>query len=185
MQILELPALHDLICRVNRAQGVPPFQGTLLALDPGETTGASVFEHSGSGSSGGTRLIHAAQLNTWPLENCVDQLTNIIREHSPRFLVFESYHIYSWRLDEHKFNEVPTIQIIGSLKTLAIQRSIPYHAQTAQVGKGFVSDEKLKRWNLWDAGSTHARDSMRHGCHYLLFGNKKPNSLERLQPIAP
>lgn len=159
----DLPNLHKLIGQVNKST----FQGRLLAVDPGETTGVAVFDHNQEKTS----LIYAAQIDTWPLNNAVPNLGRLL-DYSPKHIVCEAYHVYSWKLDQHKFSEVPTIQIIGCLRTLAIQRGTGVSFQTAQVGKGFSTDKKLEFWDLYLTGLVHARDSIRHGCHYLLFNER-------------
>lgn len=87
----------------------------------------------------------------------------------PNFVVYEAYHVYKWKLEEHTFSRVPTIQIIGCLRTHCILRDIPNDEQTAQIGKGFATDAKLKLWDLYLPGLVHARDAIRHGAHWLLF----------------
>lgn len=155
------------------------YSGILLSVDPGETTGVSVFKASPQTS----KLLYTAQIETWPLDLAVPEFGKLFNEYSPSLVVYEAYHIYSWRLDEHRFSEVPTIQIIGCLKTLAIQHQAPTYCQTAQVGKGFVTDDKLKQWSLYFPGLQHSRDSLRHGCHYLLFDKVKTSPNQNLTTI--
>lgn len=159
----ELPELHKLIKQVNKST----FEGRLLAVDPGETTGVSIFQHDQNRTS----LLYAAQIDSWPLQKGVPNLDQLFNWF-PKHIVCEAYHVYSWKLEQHKFSEVPTIQIIGCLKTLAIQHYTPVSFQTAQVGKGFSTDRKLEVWDLYLQGLIHARDSIRHGCHYLLFNER-------------
>jgi hypothetical protein len=85
-------------------------------------------------------------------------------------VVYEAYHIYRWRLEEHSFSKVPTIQIIGALRCIAIQHGIPQVEQTAQTGKAFWTDDKLKAFGVFEKGQKHARDSLRHALQYLTFG---------------
>ena len=166
----QLPELERLVRQLDKYD----FSGHLLALDPGETTGYALFHRRSQQSW----LISAGQIQTWPFEDCVRSLTlNFQHAHSrPSQVVYEVYHVYGWRLQEHSFSEIPTIQIIGCIKTLCVQNDIPYHGQTAQVGKGFCSDQKLRYWGLYQPGLVHARDAIRHGCHYLLFGPSKAQS---------
>jgi hypothetical protein len=82
----------------------------------------------------------------------------------------ESYQVYDWKKDEHSFSQVPTLQVIGCIKTICKILHIPYYSQTAQVAKHFCTDEKLEQWGMWKRGERHARDAIRHGCYWLLFG---------------
>ena len=164
MNRLDLHKLHALIQQVGRCS----FSGRLWCVDPGETTGTAIFEHS----KDQTTLINAQQVKTWPIEDAVSSLTQQLRDYTPNLVVFESYHIYDWKLAQHSFADVPTLQIIGVMKTLCIQRNVPFVAQSAQTGKGFVTDDRLKLWSLHIPGQVHSRDAVRHGCQYLIFDKK-------------
>ena len=147
--------------------GKSTFKGRLLSLDPGETTGCAVFSAQDKVS-----LLYADQLPGWPLEDGVPALTKVIQQYAPDFMVHESYHVYKWQLEQHTFSQIPTVQIIGAYKTLCIQYQIPYTEQTAAVGKGLCTNDKLEAWGFWKVGMKHARDAIRHGCHYLLFNGQ-------------
>lgn len=155
--------LHKLITQVKKNS----FIGRLLTLDPGETTGYAILDRTLTT----TQLIEQGQLNTWPLENCVPAIESLF-EKCPKFVVYEAYHVYSWRMDEHKFSEVPTIQIIGCIRTIGIQRGVGCNCQTAQTGKAFFNDDRLKMLDLYSEGQRHARDAVRHACQFVTFGLK-------------
>ena len=158
--------LVELRHRVNKSK----FEGTLIALDPGETTGVTVVHVPFSQDSIDIR--HQCQIKSWPLERFIGDFNTMLALYKPEFVVFESYHVYAWRLNEHTFSEVPTIQIIGSLQTLCHLQKIPYGEQTAQTGKAFWTDERLKTFGVFKTGEKHARDSLRHALQYLVFGLK-------------
>lgn len=145
------------------------FRGKLLVFDPGETTGWAFFECSDIAII----LVDAGQITTWPLDKGVEEVTRLVSTYCPDFLVYESYHVYDWKLDQHSFQEVPTIQVIGMIKTICIQSRIRYHTQNAQTGKGFCKDEKLKQWGIYIPNLRHAMDAVRHGAHFILFGLPK------------
>jgi hypothetical protein len=145
------------------------FQGRIGCFDPGETTGFALFEATGTL----VHLRHARQLKTWGIEDAVRSFTSTLDELKPDVIVYESYRVYGWKTDEHSFSDIPTLQVIGCLKTLCVQRKIAYHDQSAQQAKQFVTDEKLERWGFYREGLRHSRDAMRHGCYFLTFGPKK------------
>lgn len=145
------------------------FRGTIAAFDPGETTGSSIWQVDDNGP----QLKHAKQLPTWPIEDAVHQFLQSLQLFKPTIAVFESYRVYNWKTDQHANSEVPTVQIIGSLKTCCILEGIPYTTQSAQIAKQFVTDDKLSEWGFWLKGEKHSRDSMRHAIYYILFGPKK------------
>lgn len=166
IQNLHAPELHDLIVKAKKHD----FTGKLLWFDPGETTGWALFRRN----TEQTILEAQGQIKTWPIEDSVSAISQLISQCQPTRVGYESYHIYDWRLKEHSFAEVPTLQIIGCLRTLCILKMMPYESQTAQTGKGFCTDDKLKKWGLYDPSLKHARDACRHGAHYLLFGKGTP-----------
>lgn len=151
---------------VNHHKKVEPFVGTLLALDPGETTGWALFETNKYGQAD---LVKCGQQKTWPFDFAVGGLTTLL-ESKPNSMVYETYHIYAWLLKEHEWSAVATLQIIGCAMTLCHHRNIPVWGQSASIAKTFCTDQKLRSWGFWQDGQKHARDAIRHGCYYLLFG---------------
>lgn len=150
----------------NKAKKVTPFTGTLLALDPGETTGWCVFD---SEDGKHFHLVAQGQEKTWEMDYAVSGLTGLIKQFKPDHIVHELYAIYEWKSSDHSWSQVPTLRIIGCLETLCIQQNIPYSAQTAQIAKNFCTDDKLRMWNYYIKGARHARDAIRHGTYYLMF----------------
>jgi hypothetical protein len=157
--------LPEFIGKINKAKGVEPFQGRLLALDPGETTGWAYFA-----TSGGALAWQCGQRKTWPEGVATKAIGELLEAFQPTFCVLESYHIYDWKSDDHKWSSVRTVQVIGSIWTHCHQRSIPGHQQSAQNAKGFWTDDKLKQFGVYKEGLKHGRDAMRHALHYLCFG---------------
>lgn len=151
--------------KVQVAKGVTPFDGTLLAYDPGETTGWSFW----SSTPTTVELIEFGQIPSWPIETGIRNIGDHLIRLRPNFLVIESYRIYRAKTESHAHSNVPTLQIIGIIQTLAVQRNIEWHFQSAQQAKAFVDDFKLRDWGFYQPGQKHARDSMRHGLYYLLF----------------
>lgn len=150
----------------NLAKKVKPFSGTLLSLDPGETTGWASF----SATAEVCALEDQGQIKTWPQHDMVTEMTKLLDRVQPTMVVHEIYAVYEWKTDDHAWSQVPTLHVIGCIETLCIQRGIPFHSQTAQIAKNFCTDDKLKAWNYYIKGARHARDAIRHGTYYLLFG---------------
>src|SRR5688572_13508130 len=117
------------------------FRGTVLSFDPGETTGMACFV---AGEE--VQLAASKQLKTWPLQDAIPTLSHVLTNYKPTIVVFELYRVYNWKTDQHANSEVPTLQVIGCLKTLCILQGLPFIAQQAQIAKQFVTDEKLERW---------------------------------------
>lgn len=155
---------------VNKARKIQPvYCSRLLALDPGETTGYSVFEATPEN----TRLIECGQLTTPNVPSAVCEFEKVFKKHDIVRAVFESYRVYSWMSESHSWSDVPTLRIIGCIETLLYQHNLPHTTQTAQAAKNFCTDERLTDWGFWIKGQKHARDSIRHAAFFLLFGPQK------------
>lgn len=103
---------------------------------------------------------------------CIDRLFDDTR---PTMVVYENYRVYEHKLERHSNSEVYTIRLIGVIEYLCdVKHSIPFYNLMAQEHKGFMSDEKLKRWGMYVRGYKHARDAIRIGGYFLLF-NKALN----------
>jgi hypothetical protein len=60
---------------------------------------------------------------------------------------------------------------VGCIETLCrLYDRVPLQLQSAQQGKSFVTDDRLKVWGLHVPGAPHANDATRHVCQLLLFG---------------
>ncbi|MNO70446.1 hypothetical protein D3C76_613280 [compost metagenome] len=147
------------VLNARRGDGWRPPE-VLLSLDPGETTGWSVFIDG--------KLHEAGQAKTftggWQE---IDDLFDYVR---PTMVIYENYRVYEHKLSRHANSEVYTLRLVGVIEYLCeVKYKIPYYNQMAHQAKGFVSDEKLKAWNMYQTGQKHARDSIRHGIYFLLF----------------
>jgi hypothetical protein len=157
----------ELVDSVRVAKGTDPNRlkdQHVLCFDPGHTTGWAVFYNN--------ELLESGEIQT---KSQIDVLTNadpLYGRYKPTVVVMEDYRVYKWRKDHHVGSEMLTTQVIGGLELLAVQNWI-YHIikQPAQVAKGFCTDKKLKDWGFWQSGERHARDAIRHGCYYILFGS--------------
>lgn len=153
-----------------RVSGRPPVEllpNCTLALDPGETTGVAIFTK--------LKLAAAYQENTSTLligSRALHKLIDDLKDVFPDLqIVSESYRIYSWRTKQHTWASLHTPRLIGALECLCYQYNVHLEQQSAQIGKGFVTDDRLKEWEFYQTGMQHARDATRHGCQWLLFGN--------------
>jgi len=146
--------LSDLVARTRRGTG---FTGRFLSVDPGETTGWAVFD--------GQRLEAAGEFH-------VDSpllFDHLISHKRPQVMVVENYRVYGHRAQQHIGSEVPTIQYVGQLKYLAAAYNLPIVLQMAYQAKSFAKDQRLIDLGMWHA-SKHARDAIRHGVYFLMFG---------------
>lgn len=175
---MQLGKFSTLRSQVNKAKNVDPFTGTLIALDPGETTGVAVFHVKESG----VWLAWEEQAPTWPFKEGLTYFRGLLDhpDHDlfPLSVVHEAYRVYEWKATHHSWSDVPTLQLIGCVKTLALMRDDPLavYQQTAQVAKNFCTDDFLKQHGCYISGKRHSRDAIRHGLYFLLFGPSKDST---------
>jgi hypothetical protein len=135
----------------------------IVGIDPGECTGICCFE--------GPRLLDASQLKTKTPDDGAAQIAEYLVKYQPQAIVIESYRVYAWKTKDHAWNSMHTSQLIGAIKYLCSLKDPPILVieQTAQIAKGFCTDDKLKAWDLYQKGQRHSRDAIRHAIYYLLF----------------
>lgn len=140
------------------------FGSTILCFDPGHTTGWATFVDN--------ELVESGQIDTTSIAACVTNAADLFKCFEPWVVVMEDYRVYKWRKEQHVGSEMLTTRIIGCLETLAVQNQVPeIIKQPAHVAKGFCTDDKLRVWGYYQRGERHARDAIRHGCYYILFGS--------------
>ena len=105
----------------------------------------------------------------------------LVPPEKPRKSLLQNFRdrVYEWKAQHHSWSDVPTLQIIGCAKALLLMKcpyGVPVIQQTAQVAKNFCTDEMLKSWGMYNSGMRHARDAVRHGTYFLLFGPSKDQS---------
>lgn len=127
----------------------------VVSLDPGDTTGWSVFQDGELKSAG-------------QIPGTAQEIENLLESWEPAVVVAEEYRVYGWKAKQHSWSDVPTLQLIGAMKYICEKLGIPYFMQSAQQAKGFATNDKLQGWGLWQASSRHANDAIRHAVYYLL-----------------
>lgn len=149
-------------------------ENCLVGIDPGETTGVSL-RYPGPPK----QKIYLDQIATPDLEQGMDKLEEFLTSISswPMIVTIEDYKVYGWKADAHKFAGLHTPQVIGALRRVV--HKAPHMTliiRMAQQAKGWATDEKLKKWGLYDPGMKHARDAERHLITTMFF-NQKQNVL--------
>lgn len=151
-----------------------PFAGRLITFDPGETTGYSIWDNS--------KLVEAAQLNTYQVKACVLWMKEWLKikiydagySDANTFVCMEEYRVYAHKTQDHAQNTMHTSRLIGSLETHLTLIGVEYEMRGAGLAKKWADDQKLKDWGFWAKGQRHARDAIRHGCYFLCH-SKRPN----------
>lgn len=143
--------------------------GAVLCLDPGETTGWTVFDHGDLLWVGQEPTGQEPALMSEFIQTTARDLRSRIRGGPLEHIVFEEYRIRGNKAKEHVGSEVVTIQHIGAIKVAAGVLGVRLHKQSAGMAKGFTSDQKLRNWGLYQTGNRHANDAIRHAVYWHLF----------------
>lgn len=134
-----------------------------LAMDPGETTGMSLWNAD-------TQQLYTFQVKTNEIGPSFANLTAFILSFQPAHLRVENYRIYGWKAEDHKWQELHTPQWIGAIKACAHIHELPMSVCMAQQAKNFWTDEKLEKCGIYPKGLVHGRDALRHLLYFLTFG---------------
>ncbi|MGL5078300.1 MAG: hypothetical protein ACRDBG_21080 [Waterburya sp.] len=118
-------------------------------------------------------LKNSGQVNT--LNSTFLVVRDLFYTYTPQLVVCEDYRIYANKASEHINSELFTAKLIGRIQHECDANNIPYIMQMAHEGKDFTTDSKLIGWGLVSGSqmheNRHAIDSIRHGVHFILFGN--------------
>lgn len=147
--------------------------GYTLCLDPGETTGWSLWD--------GPEMAECGQWATPSPDILADAIFALDAVYRLDRIVYEEYRVRGNKYKEHVGSEVVTIQHIGAIKVVASESNIdvPVFKQGAGIAKNFATDTKLRRWGLYQVGMRHANDSIRHGVYWILFASGKSDPRHR------
>lgn len=140
--------------------------GHILCLDPGETTGWALFFT-------GNLLACGQEATGRNPALMAEFIKEMDCQYGIPLIVYEEYRVRGNKFKEHVGSEVVTIQHIGAIKVAAEMLDIPLVKQSAGMAKGFATDNKLRRWGLYQTNQRHANDAIRHGVYWHLFGYRK------------
>lgn len=132
----------------------------LLSLDPGGTTGWSLFKNG--------KLVDGGQVKGSNLE-----MEKLIVQMKPSVIVCEAFLLYPWKAKSLAWSSLQTSQLIGAIKLIGRQQRVRIVEQGANLAKNFCSDDLLKMWRMYSPTKRHMNDSIRHGAYYLLFHRDK------------
>jgi len=124
----------------------------IMAIDPGGTCG---FATCGPDMSDNKAFQKKFALH--------DQFLQELNEFYPDILVMEKF------LVTHRDKaDYTAIEYIGLGRWFAERRRIPFILQSPSMGKGYFTNDKLKRLNVYLPGRPHAMDAMRHLYQFMV-----------------
>jgi len=156
----------------------------IMAVDPGTTTGvvAGLFHPAADIQT----CIANSEWESWEVEGTpaeqgwqiMDEFKDLQAEWNLAGVALPDIHLvsesFALRLkkahgagsDQHMLDPV---RVIESMETLALRRSEQGYRQWVRIeyqlpseAKGYVTNERMKRWGAWVVGSEHKRDAVRH-----------------------
>lgn len=139
---------------------------TLIALDPGETTGVAIWFPSEAS-------FILQQWNTKDLMPSFNHLREVLHLNKIKHIRFEDYKVYDHKARDHVNNSLHTAQWIGCIKLCADLQQVPRSEKMAQAAKTFWTDDKLKIIDAYSPGMRHARDALRHLLLLMIFPDRK------------
>jgi hypothetical protein len=151
---------------------LPAYPEILLALDPGDTTGAAIFRNGNLPSKKGVGQVVGD----------VGKLAAFIRRVDPDMIVAEDFVLYAHRARDQSWDSMQTSRLLGAIELVCHDLKCPFQLQTAQDGKAFPTDAKLRAWNVMDTSRRHGMDAVRHGVTYLIFGHPSNHHLKYARP---
>ncbi len=136
---------------------IPIAKMSLVAFDPGESTGIVLIEKG--------KLLESETLSVEELENA---LLNKKWTSYDKW-VAEDFILYPWAAEQIGFNKMIPARIIGMLQLATKQSGISLTLLNAGVVKHFSTDSKLNHlgW-LGKLRNKHEKDAARHALYFLI-----------------
>lgn len=139
--------------------------GCIVALDPGGTTGVSVYELEMNLHN---YEINVEQIDTKESLLAVYDLLDLV---SPDAVVCENF---TYRQNDKAGIDLTAQQVIGVAKLWCEMYCVPLKLQQASAAKGFAPDSTLKKLGLYHVGKRHANDATRHLVYYIIKNKEYP-----------
>lgn len=129
---------------------------SILALDPGVTTGAAAWYVNWEP--------HSFELHEFRQEQIWSYLDGVNVAFGSFVIVCESF---LYRADQ-SHAELEGVEVIGIVKEWCRQNDVPLTFQRPDQAKFFYTKDRLQKAGLWTKGKPHAMDALRH----LLYSRK-------------
>lgn len=141
-----------------------------LCVDPGETTGWSIWRDKELLVAGQTALWDFIDaVDAWLTEGDVPEVLDLDETAMGKLhaLVVEDWSLYPWMLEKLAWDKCRTARGIGALELLARQHGIPLHLQGADIKDAAKAAGAEELYLTPAYENRHANDSIQHGTFYL------------------
>lgn len=142
---------------------------TMISLDPGTTTGYVIGNPEDGFVTGqiGPEDHHHA-------------LYKLLKAFEPVVVICEAF---TFRPNPGRRKIVlDSKEYIGVTRLYCEEYDIKYVEQQPSQAKGFWTDDKLKKAELWEPGKKHAMDALRHMLYYVTFAENDHTYIMKLKP---
>lgn len=147
-----------------------------LALDPGGTTGYAICD---------INMVSKKLKIGWDQAKFNEsELTELFETFVPDVIIYEGFE---YRNRARAGLDLTPPKLIGVIKLYAQSTGTRLYEQSAAMGKGHYSDQRLKTLGFYQRGMPHGRDALRHLLHWLTFraGNEYMDFLKAEIDILP
>lgn len=138
----------------------------VIALDPGGTTGWSIFQVHPMAMEGDPDIPVMSNVEWWdageftgPLADQVDQIVAMVAEWPHARLVTESFTIRQMNA------ELSPVEV--NFGVALYTRPRYWVKQNPDLAMSTVTDLRQKAWGYWIPGKQHARDAVKHNITFL------------------
>ena len=148
-----------------------PDKRTLMAIDPGTTTGIAIYHP-------GVWQMQSQSRATW--EWCQVQghlpFWKLLTMTNPHIVIIERFQFQA-----RQKAVLDAVEYIGITKLYTEATDKKLVMQTASQAKGLWTDEKLRKVELFASEGKHARDATRHMLYYLTVAERNLEFANRLK----
>lgn len=145
---------------------------SILALDPGESTGWCFQDTDGTIWGGTAKKDHK-------------EVADLIETLGPDVVVFERFNLYPQKAKSLAWNSFYPCEAIGVIRFLCDRYKIPYVEQAPGIKKyfgGFKEDWDKLKLNSKDV-TEHTKDAYQHYRYFLLNGAKHYGIVDPLKEV--
>jgi len=138
----------------------------VIALDPGGTTGWSIFQVHPLAMCGDASIPVMANVEWWdageftgPQDDQIDEILEMVEEWPHARLVTEDFHL----------RQVNAVLDPVEINAILRRETRPRYwvKQQPSLAMGTVPDDRQKAWGYWVPGKPHARDAVKHNITFL------------------
>lgn len=138
------------------------------AFDPGETTGWCHLSVHGSEVG----IFNCGETDHQGIGNLLFDNPALKSAISKKDVV-ETIFVVEKYIMNSKITQSPwSLETTGLIRYVAVRNQIPLESQTPSQAKNLVSNDVLKRAELYVAGQGHAMDAVRHALYFMIIKKK-------------